>query len=186
MTFRVLSAMSLIALGALACSVFVGGPAYPDPPVPISTEDAQALESDFSEALAQSAQSGVLTVEFTEGQLTSFVASRLAEQSELLITQPQVTLRDGVMRLYGRAQSGVFVANLSVTTEFGVDQDGQPKITIQQAEFGPLSAPPGLVKITGAFLQETLTGSLGTAATGFRLASVAISDGKMTLTGRLK
>jgi hypothetical protein len=36
------------------------------------------------------------------------------------------------------------------------------------------------------FVAQALTGPLGPAATGFRLESVSIADGVMTVTGRVK
>ena len=48
-----------LALAALACSVFVGGPTYPEAIIPVSTEDAGIVEKQFSEAATSAATSGV-------------------------------------------------------------------------------------------------------------------------------
>jgi len=90
------------------------------------------------------------------------------------------------MELLGKVQQGMFSANISMTMTVGVDQNGQPKITITQEDFGPLPAPQGLNDAVSAFVAQALTGSLGPAATGFRLESVSIADGVMTVTGRIK
>jgi hypothetical protein len=53
-------------------------------------------------------------------------------------------------------------------------------------DFGPFPAPEGLNSTVSAFVQEAFTGALGPAAIGFRLETVTIADGVMTLTGRIK
>lgn len=186
MVRRALIVLSALTSASLACSIFLGGPAYPDPPVPVSTEAATGLQSTFQDALANAAQTGTLTVELTETQLTSFLQSKLAEEVNPPIAQPQVTLRDGALEVIGTTQTGIFVANVSLTARFSVDQNGQPQIDVTQAQYGPFPAPSEFTDALGALLRETLTGSLGPAALGFRLESITIADGKLTLTGRIK
>ena len=136
--------------------------------------------------MEHAAQTGSLTVEVTESQLTSFLQSKLAEEVNPPITQPQVTLRNGALEVFGTTQTGIFVAIVSLTAQFSVDENGQPQINITQAQYGPFPAPSELTNALGALLRETLTGSLGPAALGFRLESITIADGKLTLTGRFK
>ena len=80
----------------------------------------------------------------------------------------------------------MFTANVSITMQVGVDANGQPQITITQADFGPLPAPQGLNDAVSSLIQQAYTGSLGPAATGFRLESISIADGAMTVSGRVK
>jgi hypothetical protein len=68
----------------------------------------------------------------------------------------------------------------------GVDVAGQPRLEIASADFGPFPAPQGLNNAISALIAEAYTGSLGPVATGFRLESISIADGVMTLTGRVK
>jgi hypothetical protein len=186
MVRRALIALSALACASIACSIFLGGPAYPDPAVPASTEAASGLQSAFQDAMENAAQTGTLTVELTESELTSFLQSKLAQEADPPITQPQVTLREGALQIFGTAQTGIFVANVSLTAQFSVDQNGQPQIKITQAEYGPFPAPSELTEALGALVRETLTGSLGPAALGFRLENITIADGELTLTGRIK
>ncbi len=125
-------------------------------------------------------------MELTESQLTSYLAEQLAAQTDPPITNPQVTLRDGQLRLYGTTQTGMFISNVGLAATFSVDQNGQPKIQVTQAEYGPFPAPSAFTDGLSALLGEALTGSFGPAAIGFRLDSISIADGKMVLTGRVK
>jgi hypothetical protein len=57
---------------------------------------------------------------------------------------------------------------------------------VVSTDFGPFPAPEGLNSAISAMVAEAYTGSLGPMATGFRLESITIADGSMTLSGRIK
>ncbi|MCL5611569.1 MAG: hypothetical protein M1485_03300 [Chloroflexi bacterium] len=177
-------ALSTLAFATLACSIFIGGPAYPDAPIPVSTEAVQSLQDQVKQAIADGAQTGTVTLQIAESQLTSYLAFKLDSQANPLITDPQVQLRNGQMQIFGKAQQGMFNANISITLTVSVDDQGKPKIAITQADFGPLPAPQGLNDAVSAAVEEAFTGSLGPVATGFRLESITIADGVMTIVGR--
>ncbi|MBI2758159.1 MAG: LmeA family phospholipid-binding protein [Chloroflexi bacterium] len=183
---KIFIALSTLAFASLACSIFIGGPSYPDTPIPISTEAAQNLQDQAKQAIADGAQTGTVTLQITENQLTSYLAFKLDSQANPLITDPQVQLRDGRMKVFGKAERGIFNANISIAMNISVDEQGKPKIEITQADFGPLPTPQGLNDAVSAVVGEAFTGSLGPVATGFRLESIAIADGTMTITGRVK
>jgi hypothetical protein len=114
------------------------------------------------------------------------LAFKLESQTNPIITEPQVILRDGEMKVFGKVQSGIFTANISITTQLSVDKKGQPQIEITQTDLGPLPAPQRLNDALTAFVSEAFTGPLGPIATGFRLDSISIADGIMTISGRVK
>jgi hypothetical protein len=140
----------------------------------------------MQQAAENGAQTGTVNLQITEAQLTSYLAFKLESQSQPLITDPQVLLRNGQMQVFGKAQSGMFTANVSITLTVSVDPSGQPKIQITNQDFGPLPAPQGLNEAVSAMIGEAFTGSLGPVATGFRLETISIADGMMTVTGRIK
>lgn len=181
-----LIALSTLALATLACSIFIGGPAYPDTPIPVSTEAVQSLQDQVKQAIADGAQTGTVTLQITESQLTSYLAFKFDSQANPLITDPQVQLRNGQMKIFGKVQQGMFNANISITMSVSIDDQGKPKIEITQADLGPLPAPQGLNDAVSAMVGEAFTGSLGPVATGFRLESITIADGAMTVVGRTK
>ena len=185
--------LSLI-LTSLACTVFVGGPDYSSlPPIPVSGEAAESIKQELQRAIEASAATGVLTVNLTEPQITSYLATRLQTDPNLqqsdrkpLINEPQVYLRDGQMQIYGKTQQGMLAANIGIIVNMGVDANGQPQIDVVSADFGPLPAPEGIKDAITAMVREAYTGSLGPVATGIRIESIAIANGVMTVTGRIK
>jgi len=183
-----------LVLTSLACVIFVGGPDYSNlPPIPVSAEAAESIKEEVRRAVEAAADTGVITVNLTEPQITSYLAARLQTDPSLqqsdkkpLITDPQVYLRDGQMQIYGKTQQGIFTANIGVIMDMGVDANGQPQIDIASADFGPFPAPKGLKDAITAMVKEAYTGSLGPVATGLRIESISIANGVMTVTGRIR
>ena len=182
----ILFSILTLALAALACTIFVGGPAYPANPVAVSTDAVGSLNDQLNAAQTAAANSGTLTLTINESQITSVLAAKLDEQTNPFITDPQVYLRDGTIQVYGKAVQGNLQANVRIVLSATVDPDGKPLISVTSADFGPMPAPSGLNDAISQLVDEAFTGALGPAATGFRLETITIADGTMTLTGRIK
>lgn len=183
-----------LILTSLACTIFVGGPDYSAlAPIPVSAEAAESIKEELRRAFEAGLETGVVTFNLTEPQITSYLAQRLQTDQALqqtdrtpLITDPQVYLRDGQMQIYGKTQQGIFAANIGILVNVGVDEAGQPKIEIVSADFGPFPAPEGIKDAITALIREAYTGSLGPVATGLRIQTIAIANGVMTVTGRIR
>ena len=176
-----------LLLASLACSISAGGPDYPAEDIPVSADEVQTMRTQIEQAFIDGAETGLITLQITESQLTSYISQKMLEQSNPPFTDPQILLRDGQMQLYGKVASGMFNANILITMNVGIDEiTGLPKIEITSADFGPIPAPEGLNTAISAIIDEAFTGSLGPVATGFRLETITIADGIMTLTGRIK
>jgi hypothetical protein len=183
-----------LVLTTLACTIFVGGPDYSSlPPIPVSAEAAESIKEELRRALEAGAQTGVITVNLTEPQITSYLAARMQTDPSLqqsdrkpLIVDPQVYLRDGQMQIYGKTQQGIFAANIGIVATVGVDANGEPLIEVTSADFGPFPAPEGLKDAITAMVREAYTGSLGPVATGLRIESISTANGIMTITGRIR
>jgi len=183
----------VLILASLACTVSVGGPDYSDrAPIAVSNEAAESLKEELKRAFEAGVQTGQVTINITEPQITSVLAARLQsdqtlqQNSQPLITDPQVYLRDGQMQIFGKTQQGMFTANIGIIVSVGVDENNAPKIEIVSADFGPLPVPDGLKAAVAAMVQEAYTGSVGPVATGLRVESISIANGIMTITGRIR
>ncbi|HAV78075.1 MAG TPA: hypothetical protein DCX53_12065 [Anaerolineae bacterium] len=183
----------ILIVTSIACSVFVGGPDYSDlAPIPVSNEAAEGLQEQIKRAFESGIATGEVIIQITEPQITSVLALRLQtdqslqQNSQPLIVDPQVYLRDGQMQIYGKSRQGMLTANIGIIVAVGVDENNKPKIEIVTADFGPLPAPDGLKEIISSMIQEAYTGSLGPIATGLRIQSITIIDGVMTIIGRIR
>jgi uncharacterized protein YpmS len=170
----------------LACTFFIGGPDYPDRTIPVSTEAVGDLQTSIQQAIAIGAVSGQVTVTITEAQLTSYLAMKLGQQSDPLLSNPQVYLQDGQIQLYGTAKQGYFQATAAIILTAGIDETGQLTIELTSADFGPMPVPDGLLSIITAMVEEAFTGAVGPAATGIRLTSITVANGLMIVTGQIK
>lgn len=175
-----------LALASLACTLFIGGPDYPSEVVPVSTEAAQSMQDQIKQMVEAGAQGGPITLQISETQLTSYLTYKLAAQTNPLMTEPKVFLRDGQMQVFGKVQRGIFSANVAILLGVGVDETGAPRLEVLSADFGPFDAPQGVNDAISKLVSEAYTGSLGPIATGFRLESITIAAGVMTLVGRIK
>jgi hypothetical protein len=173
-------------LSIVACTINVGGPSYPDQHIPISTSAVGELQSSIQTAVAAGADTGQVTLVMTEPQLTSYLANKLQAQSQPLFTDPQVYLQSGQIKIYGTANQGYLQATIQLVVTAGVDEQGQLKIELSSADFGPLPVPSGLREVITATIQEAYTGAIGPAAVGFRLEKITVADGLLTIQGRIK
>lgn len=185
-TKTIASALIVLLLSIPACTINVGGPEYPTPAIPISTEAVGALENNIQTAVAAGADSGDVTLLLTEPELTSYLYYKLESQTNPFITNPQVYLRENEMRIYGTAIQGNFEAFVKIVVAASVDEQGQLQIDLTTVDFGPLPVPGGLNEIVTAIIKEAYTGALGPVATGFRLETIKIAEGLMTITGRTR
>ena len=181
-----IAGVSGLILGIIACTINVGGPAYPDQHIPVSTEAIGEFQSAMQTAVVEGADSGRVTLLITEPQLTSYLAYKLQAESQPLFTDPQVYLRNGEIQIYGTAHQGHIEATIAIVVTAGVDAQGQLKIELTSADFGPLPVPAGLKDAITLSVQEAYTGAIGPAATGFRLESITVADGTMTIVGLTK
>lgn len=177
----------ILMLASMACNVFIGGPEYPTQAVPVSTNEVQTMQTQIADAFTAGAQSGVITLKITESQLTSLIAEKMRAQESPPFTDPQILLRDGQLKIYGKIAQGSFTANMLIAANVGIDPvTAAPKVEIVTADFGPFPAPEGLNAAINAVVAEAFTGSIGPVALGFRLELITIADGVMTMVGRIK
>lgn len=170
----------------LACTIFIGGPDYPDRIIPVSTEDIGNLQISIEQAMTAGVDSGRLTISLTEPQLTSFLSMKLEQQSDPIFSKPQVYLQDGQIQIFGTATQGYLQATISIFLSAGIDDTGKLFLELVSVDFGPLPAPDGLRDAITALIEEAFTGTIGPIATGIRLTDISISDGVMIITGQIK
>ncbi len=180
--------IGLIALAAttLACTIGLGGPTPPAPPITPPADAAESLRQTWEQALASADAQGQITVTLTEAQLTGLLAAKMAAEPDALFQSPQVYLRDGQVQIYGQVHQGNLRANVLVVLTVTVDEDGTPQLQLAAADFGPFPVPEGLLSGLSAMLDEAFTGSVGPVLTGLRIESITIANGMLTIVGRIR
>lgn len=178
----------LVALGmvTLACTIGLGGPTPPAPPITPPPEAVEDLRQAWKQAVASADAEGRISVTLTEAQLTALLAAKMASDPDAFFQQPQVYLRDGALYIYGVVRQGNLTANMLVVLTAEIDEQGTLQLRLKEADFGPWPVPADLLSGLSAMLDEAFTGKVGPAFTGLRLESVTIADGTLTLVGRIR
>ncbi len=184
-TFLLLVAGAL-GTAILACTINVGGPDYPPETIPVSTEAVGEMRSAIQTAVAAGAESGQVTLIISEVQLTSYLTYKFESQPNAILHHPQVFLRNNQIQIYGTARSGYLEATARVVMAPAINDQGKLYLELVTADFGPLPVPDGLREAVTAVITEAYTGSLGPAATGFRLQTIIVAEGYMLLIGDIR
>jgi len=177
--------VSSFGAAGLACGLPLGGPTPPASPIPVSTEAAGQLQ-DLWKSAVENSSNGEVSVVVTEEQLTSYAAIKLAEQADPPLSDLQIFLRDGKVQIYGTAKAGTISTKAVIVLSAAVTPEGALKLSVDQANFGPLPVPASLLDDLSKALDEGLTGKLGSQASGLKITSLLIADGQMTITGTVK
>jgi len=173
--------VSLVGAG-LACDLAVSGPTPPGSPIPVSTEAAGQLSEIWKTAI-DNAQNGQVSVVINESQITSFLALKLAEQTNPPLTDVQVFLRDGKVQIFGNAKAGNVSTTALAVLAVNVTTEGQISFAVEKADFGPVPVPEKLLDSFSSALNEAFTGKVGSFASGIKITSIGIADGNMAIIG---
>jgi hypothetical protein len=181
----ILAAISL-AGASLACQIDLGGPPPLEQPIAPEIEPGADVEQAWQSAVEGAAETGEIVVILDEAQLTDAIREYLARQPEPIISDPQVSLRDGRLRIQATIEQNVLKAGLLVTIVPEVNPDGEIAFRIESAELGPAPAPDAVKESISAVLTEVLSGPLGSLATGVRVTSLVVDEGQIAIVGELR
>lgn len=175
----------VLVAASLACQVNLGGPSIPEKPqVTVSAEEVQNLENSVKTNFETAKEGESVTFTITQEQVTYYLAQKISETPASFVQNPQVILRNGQIEVYGQAVSGNFSGNVMIVLHATIDENGAPKIELVTADFGPIPVPAGLMDSFSSIINEALTGSMGTTASGFKLENITIENGVMSITGK--
>ena len=175
----------LLVMFSLACQMPISAAQQDQTPIPVTTEAAGQFEEQLATAAAELEQTGQVTVIFSESQLTSFFAQQLPTSGDVILTDPQVILREGKIEVTGKASVGSISTDAMVILQPYIDQ-GNIRFTIDEGKFGSIPMPD----VTLNFLSETINQNMDyfTTVNGrkFWLEAITIADGLTTLSGSLE
>lgn len=154
----------------------------PTPPRPlvISTEAATQLEARIEQSLrGEPGQQFILRM--TDVEVTSLVASKLAEYEESPVTDPRIWFTKG--KIYGTGRVEIF----SIPTPFLVIasariEDGQVVVTIEDSSAGVFPVPQRLLQTMSQSINETLQ----EAQLEVEVSALEILEGEIIIKGTRK
>jgi uncharacterized protein YpmS len=183
---RILPIILVLAAASLACNLPAGlpaqGPELPPTAQPMSPEELQQLEEQMKATLA-AGSNGEVTVTITQQQLNAYIASEIASQPEPWITEPSVALTNGQVEVYGKIAQGGISANTAIVLKPRIDAEGSPKLDIVSINLGSLPVPDSFTERISSLIDNTLSNYLAQTSNQFKVSSIVITEGQMTVSG---
>ena len=128
-SFLLVLTIVVLMVASLACNLPLRGRETPTP-IPVNAASVEELATEVASAAAAAASGDSIVLEFTEEQLTSAAALELQSQGEARISDVQVFLRDGIIRITGTANQDGFDLPLSIALRVTADGQGLPRSEI--------------------------------------------------------
>lgn len=191
-TFRLTLSAVFLALAALACNLNLPSP--PKPPIPSlvpSAGDADAFEQGFQNAVNQASQTGTFTVTINQVQFSSWLALRAPDYArqngyEWPLKDVQAALDNGKITLYGVvSQPNVPDTPSQVVFTPAIDANGELAVTVESGQVGVVGVPADVLNSLTETIKETLRGQLAQIQGRYRLNSLMISGGSLTVSGQV-
>ena len=182
----ILTLIVILMSASIACSLSssLSSEATPTPttrPIPISTQAAQVFEQSLSMPTID-AQAGTETIQFTEEQITSYVALQLQKDPNPIIRDPQVFLENNQVVLQGQIVTDLMTSSGTLTATVAVDQNGTPKVNIVSAQFGSFPIPTALLDAVSQMVDQAINDNINqTSGSNLKIEAISIADHLMTI-----
>jgi len=145
----------LLTLACGPCGVFSADAPTPPHPVVVSAESAEQLESRIQQNLGgEPGKQFIMRV--TDEELTSLVATKLAQHDESPVIDPQIWFTKG--KIYGRGRlANVLPIETSLYLVASARiQDGQVIISLEETSAGALPIPDRVLDTISRSINETM------------------------------
>ena len=145
----------LVGLACGPCNLLAGDQPTPPRPIVVSTESAGQLESRIQQNLTgEPGEQFILQMSDTE--VTSLVATKLAEADESPVAEPQIWFTKG--KIYG---TGKLVNVLPVAADFYMVatarvEDGKVVVVMEETSAGAVPIPESLLSTISQSINETV------------------------------
>ena len=181
----ILPMLALIVLVSLACNLPTMLKPAATEPVPVSSEAVQNLEDNVDQALQDLQTGGSVSLVINESQLTSLVTFELQSVEEPKISDIQIRLQNGQMKMNFSIQQGGIKAPGEVIIT--VTTDGQGRITskVDSAKIGPLPLPEEVKSMISDQINTALQDQIHTQYEMLYIDSIVIANRQMTIQGHV-
>ncbi len=170
-----------LAVAVLACNLGKKAP----PTVAVSDQAVQDLQQGVATAVQGAINTGTLTLNISESQITSAVVLALQQKSDIPISDVQIHLRDEQIQLSGNASQKGMTLPVEIAVKVNV-QDCKPKVEIVSASAGPLPLPQEQLSGFLPMVESAITDLIASSTvSNLCLTSLKIGDGTMTITGQV-
>jgi len=184
--FRLILVVGILMLSSLACNLLnrISDSSIEQTPITVTNESANNLRKDLSTAIEQLKDGEKVTLVIDEAELTSLVAVELDKQSNPILYEPQISLREGGVQIIGKVLQGGFMVPAQLNLILTTNSAGQPQINIKSAKIGPLELPDSVLVELTSQVDSALMHNIRPRIKDIFVESILIADGLMMITGR--
>lgn len=184
--FRIILVVGILMLSSLACNLLnrISDSSIEPTPITVTNESANNLRKDLSTAVERLKDGEKVTLVIDEAELTSLVAVELSKQSDPILYEPQIYLREGGVQIIGKVLQGGFMVPAQLDLILTTNSAGQPQINIKSAKIGPLELPDSMLVELTSQVDSALMHNVRPRIKDIFVESILIADGLMTITGR--
>lgn len=180
---RLILIFVVLALAGLACNFPGSATNLPPTAKPMSTDEVRNLEDQLKKTLEQPNTVGEVIITLTQDQVNRIVSSEIQKQPELGISDSSVIMTGGNIEVYGKVTQNTVSANLKVVMQPQIVGNGNPKVNIISMNLGGLPVPDVFKEKIATMADNALTSYLSSNNGQFKVKSITIDEGQMTITG---
>lgn len=181
---RVLLTLVVLIAASLACNLPARDANVLPTQPPLDPQTAQQLEDQYKATLSSAPANTDVTITITQDQLNTMILTRMEDEPDSPIQDPQVVLTGGQMEVYGTVNQGGLSANSKTVIRPGYNADGSPRLEVVSIHLGSFPAPDSLQNQVSDMVNETLQDYLSANSERFKVTNISIAEGLMTITGQ--
>ena len=167
----------LVALTIVACTT-AGSATLPGGPVEVSPEAAQRVEAKLVEALTLNPNDQFI-LRFTDEEITSYLALKLEETTEVPITDPQIRFTKGKVYVAGELTNVSLMQVRAMIVAVPRITDDQLVVNIESVYLGPVPIPNTLLDS----IARTIDQALEEAQVSLKITQVEVFESEIVIVG---
>jgi hypothetical protein len=184
--FRLILPVFALFLIGLACQAL---PSLSGDDDSTPTPAPSATPANFAEilehAVRQVQETGTVTVQVTEAQISQFLQLELLNQPELPFSNPQIFFRDGKVEFLADVEQSGLTATMKVILAVDIDENGQPFFQVESASLGLLPLPQDVMVVVEDTVNQMLGSQILANAQGVVIQDIRVGEGFMEITLQL-
>lgn len=153
------------------------------PGAKILPSDKAGMETEITIKKSIPQPGSLSSVSLTERQLTSWLAMKLKKTPDLPLSDIQVYLREGKVKIWGMVTSDDNSTSALMVGSLGIGDNKKPKFQIESMQIGRQVIPQPLVKQMEVWVNQALLENIEKQAPGLEIMNVNISSGMVTISG---
>jgi uncharacterized protein YpmS len=149
-----------------------------------SADETESIVAVQPAAPAVTLPAQAFTYSVTEAQMNEYASAAIASNPDSPVKEPVITLPEGLIEINGKIEQGPLSATVRIVARPYADAEGNLKVELVNADLGAIPLSSGMLDTISVYIEEMLLSSLGSLSAAYRVDSVLITGGVLTLSGQ--